>query len=151
MDTKSSTGMKLVDKENIKIHGSTSYYMKYIREETFNNFGDKLNRKTVVHNWYVSVAYFSPLSRSAYYSVVQFIQYHFDWAKTFPVQLYYVVTLLTFLRLEDSTWQMMENRKVQYLLYFCILHDLYLKFNEELIMFHAGLILVFPSVLWHLG
>jgi hypothetical protein len=22
------------------------------REETFNNFGDKLDRKTVVHNWY---------------------------------------------------------------------------------------------------
>jgi hypothetical protein len=27
------------------------------REETFNNFGDKLDRKTVVHNWYVLKAY----------------------------------------------------------------------------------------------
>jgi hypothetical protein len=24
----------------------------FYREETFNNFGDKLDRKTVVHNWY---------------------------------------------------------------------------------------------------
>lgn len=27
--------------------------MKYVREETFNNFGNKLSPKTVVHNWYV--------------------------------------------------------------------------------------------------
>lgn len=56
MDMKLLTGMKFF------VQCCTPYLLvlflihlplKIYREETFNDFGNKLSRKTVVHNWYV--------------------------------------------------------------------------------------------------